>query len=618
MIVTLLGKEPVERISGLFDRLFIDFQGCKCFVVFWCLKCPKNFIEQTKGICGDAACVVTAEQAPLCQIALFLSRLPSFNKDDIACFVSSEIIVKENAFEFITSKMKEYDISCNSIVLTSEGFRFFPHTKCVEGLISEGIHWKKYTESHTDREVHVFSPDFCIFTINVLLKLQRLQDDTALHRNAIWLSFLLSFKLKPPVHIWKIKTSDAIALISDKSGDLLSLIPEDKGRSSIFQQLYSELYDLGWPEGISNPGKTREICTNLSNDESCSSIWHKGFGGVNMPFEPASELDFEAAAAYGVKVIRVGAVCDAKDLIFLLNSESHSVKDDMLHLSKVIPRLRKGLLKANSFGLKVIITMADLPGCPFHSGSSKSFWNSSYCRERVVKFWGFLAKHLSDLKNTVMGYDLINEPYTLEDTDCDFFDEMPMAHTTLLHEFYAKSVQEIRKSDSTVGILLKGLWFASPRAIESIQPIPDPFVFYGFHAYIPPILTLPHAFKFPSQVYPGPVPKWISYQDEKVDVNYEKLHKLLKETVYAWQIHYNVPSRQIVAAEFGISREVEGASLYLSDLIHIFESFEWSWMVFSFRDEEWDSLDYELGTDKSNVLHRSTTDLFLTVAKHFH
>ena len=71
-------------------------------------------------------------------------------------------------------------------------------------------------------------------------------------------------------------------------------------------------------------------------------------------------------------------------------------------------------------------------------------------------------------------------------------------------------------------------------------------------------------------------------------------------------------------AEFGICREVQGAQQYLKDLIEIFRHFEWSWLLFSFRDEEWDALDYELGPSMDNMLDRSPTTLFQMVANHFH
>ena len=105
---------------------------------------------------------------------------------------------------------------------------------------------------------------------------------------------------------------------------------------------------------------------------------------------------------------------------------------------------------------------------------------------------------------------------------------------------------------------------------------------------------------------------------DTVEITSEYLHQLLKKTVHSWQVKHGIPSSRILVAEFGICREVQGAKQYLEDLVSIFRHFKWSWLLFSFRDEEWDALDYELGPDMDNVLNRSASELFRTVADHFH
>ena len=119
---------------------------------------------------------------------------------------------------------------------------------------------------------------------------------------------------------------------------------------------------------------------STTNTEPPLSIWNNGFGGVNMSSEPASEFDFLAASNYGVKVIRVGAVADAEDLNYLLDPHAKNIKDDGNHLRKVLPRLCQAINKAGSHGLKVIITLTDLPGAPFQSEKSSEFWESEKVR----------------------------------------------------------------------------------------------------------------------------------------------------------------------------------------------------------------------------------------------
>ena len=41
---------------------------------------------------------------------------------------------------------------------------------------------------------------------------------------------------------------------------------------------------------------------------------------------------------------------------------------------------------------------------------------------------------------------------------------------------------------------------------------------------------------------------------------------------------------------------VGGAADYLSDLIKIFNQHDWHWAFFTFRQDFWDGMDYEIGT----------------------
>lgn len=348
-----------------------------------------------------------------------------------------------------------------------------------------------------------------------------------------------------------------------------------------------------------------------------------------MCLEPASCFDFAAAASYGVRVIRVGAVQAPKDLAYLLDGKSSSVEDDKAQLLNALPRLRRQLSFAGEHGLKVIITLVDLPGSLFFSFDhdkdngidSKNpllFWQGHEHRSRVARFWGFLAEQLLDLSHLIMGYDLINEPYTPEDRECGFFNTPPTSHRSALNQFYQEAVQEIRRSDKNTAVIIKCTWFAMPTAMNMLEPIDDPNVKYGFHCYIPPPLTLGIRDLGTTRQYPGMILKHdLETSNEQVYIDKEYLHQFLLNHVDAWQRKHGIPSSSMVVTEFGICRGVIGARAYLEDLMDIFTQFGWSWLLFSFRDEQWDAMDYELGECKQNKLYRSPSDLFLCAANHF-
>ena len=53
-----------------------------------------------------------------------------------------------------------------------------------------------------------------------------------------------------------------------------------------------------------------------------------------MLSEPASQLDFAAAASYGVRDIHIRTVADSKDLSYLLDCGASSAEEDEAHLLK--------------------------------------------------------------------------------------------------------------------------------------------------------------------------------------------------------------------------------------------------------------------------------------------
>lgn len=544
-------------------------------------------------------------------ISFSLLTLKEHSPQPVIAVLHCEVGVtfKSSFLSFLYDKCNEYDFYNGQVVLTAVGYKVFPHPKELESF-QNGIHFKSYSEILFDRAVHLLTPSLCLLNVTTLNSIiERGSGYLIKNSNHFWMSFIIASELNGS--IWKLKMSDHICL-SNSSQPNLSL------QDQKFRIFYDTIYSLDWPIGISRPFYVNESKTTPTNTPSVSDIWTRGFGGVNMSSEPASILDFKAIASYGCKVIRIGAVADAKDLNYLLNSSSTSHYEDSQHLNTVLTRLRQALIRIGGCGLKSIITMTDLPGdCTFQSKASNTFWTSAQARERSALFWGQLAKGLSNLsKDLIAGYDLVNEPY--EPMNPGYFDDITGKYASELNHFYSMAHGAIRSHDENVVIILSPLSFASPRAIKCLSPVPDdPNVAYSFHMYAPPNLTL-RSSRDSECCYPGPVRRWPNCKHELIEVTFEFLYDLLKENVHKWQIENNVPSNRILVGEFGISREVKGSQNYLRDLLKIFTEFGWSWLLFSFRDDEWDALDYELGPDINNMLQRSPTELFLTVSGQFH
>lgn len=620
VIITCTDKSSQETLSQTCEAFIQEKRQHDMFIAdiyIWCTQCGPSFVQFAHQL-SDANTGVHSVASNTSFLSDLGSTLPTTlhnNPAELILLVSCGVILRKNWFSFVMDKIDEYE---DAAVLTAFGIRLFPHEKLnnVALEMKEGIHWKLYDSSQADRAVHFFTSEFCCIRVKVISQVAAYQDrfKDLFQLGSLMCSYIIGHDLDQAV--WKIRASEFIDFSNVSSPTFFPCAQSDQ-KSAQCHKLYSYIYECDWPRYISVPLK----CTTKHRNELPCNIWESGFGGINMSSKPASDTDFEAIAAYGAKVIRIGAVCDGNDLAYLLNPLALSCEEDREHFLRVVPQLKTAVLKASQYGLKVIITMTDLPGSKFHSHTNSfgkfPFWESPVNRLRAVKFWGLMAQSMADVSDNILGYDLINEPFTPDDMEINFFGDISMSCKDILNTFYLNALEEIRKYDKTVTVIVKSTCFASPRAINILQPLPDPQVTYAFHMYVPPYLTLYR--KFGTQYsYPGRVPYWRQYPLETVEISKPSLLKLLETTVLKWQEKHSVSSNRILVAEFGICREVNGAQQYLKDAVEIFELYKWSWLLFSFRDEEWDALDYELGPDMKNMLDRSTSQLFMTVAEHFH
>ena len=574
--------------------------GYSLNIILWCTNCSKIYADSNRHILGLR--VIQSGYTFLSSLKSSLNFVMQF-KLVILCKAGVNLA---NCIDTILQKNIEYG---DEVPLSAMGIRLFPHKPLQSGeKLREGVHWKGYDHEKEDRAVHCLTTDLCSFSVEVLKRIATLDFDINIDSafDGMWISFVIGYYLN--LTVWKIKCAE------------VNYIPNLCYNDSIPLPFYNHICKLNWPKGICNPYYRTSKRETTFLQISPEILWKQGFGGINMSIEPASEIDFKAAVAYGVKVIRVGAVCDAKDLNFLLDPASKDEHDDKHHLLLVLPRLKRAIQRATSAGLKVILTMSDLPGCPFCLYADSSFWSSPAHRIRAARFWGVLAEGLVSMKSCIMGYDLINEPYTPKDQDAGYFDDIPFAYKAELQHFYKTALEEIRKHDKDTTVIVTSTYYASPRAIDMLTPLPDSNVAYSVHIYGPPQLTYPRKFQFFKSLslsYPGTVPKWKKRISDKVEINFQYLYTLL-QTVHEWQRKNNIPTHQVLIAEFGASRELPGSQQFLTDLVTIFNMFKWNWLLFSFRDEEWDAMDYELGSDMDNMLDRKADPLFLSVAEYFH
>jgi Cellulase (glycosyl hydrolase family 5)/Glycosyl transferase family 2 len=538
--------------------------------------------------------------------------IASLIRSDFILICDDDVKPLTGYISLFMEKAKEYPDS----VLCCRGHVFKPHVLNEEEpqrFWTDYEHLAFFDESKSDREVHFLHADNCLIPKRLMQKALdhpmeryefRLIDD-------YWLSFVFSHVLKVP--IWKIKATDVLSFAecADDPGIALYHNPRVIEQRTNF---YIHHMRMGWPFGAQSRGiATHEQMAGRCSTGKKSACWDLGFGGVNM-FSETDEADFASARAAGITVVRFGAVGDAQDFRYLMDAEGeHSlVREDTIN------RLAAGIQRAADHGISVIIALGHVPGRIFAQEAEQydfRLWCSPEYGERFAALWGTLARTLRHFEN-VVGYDLLNEPFTPDDVAQGYFDEMPSTYVGTLNEVYRKAITAIREWDSETPIILESTYWASPRTLKFLQTYDDKSIVYSFHMYAPLAYTM-RGMNRSRFAYPGPVKKWPdSKWGDSMYWDRETIRAFL-ELVRQWQLRHQIADRNIFVGECGVSREVAGAERYLFDVLEIFREFKWNWAAFAFRDAEWDAMNYELGTDIQTMLPGQGSAFFDRLTRYF-
>jgi glycosyltransferase involved in cell wall biosynthesis len=545
-----------------------------------------------------------------CVIRLAISSLI---RSDLVLICDDDVKPLPGYISTFINKSKEYGPES---VLCCRGHVFRPHA-----LNEEMPHrfWtdyeflKFYDESKTDRQIHFLHADNCLIPKHLMQKALSYPLERYQYRliDDYWLSFVFSHILKIP--IWKIRADDIFTFTECADDPEIALYHNPKVTE---QRINFYIYHMrkGWPFPVQAQRlEDQPEVRRASNETGKTDYWVRGFGGANM-FSDAAEADFERAAEAGVTVVRFGAVGDAQDFRYLV--DEGGVESVITEQS--LTRLAAGIRRAGDFGMKVIITLGHVPGRIFSLQADNydfRLWCSSACSDSFVTMWGELSKYLRCFDN-VIGYDLINEPFTPDDISPGYFDKMSETYAGTLNSLYERTIQTIRSSDPVTPIILESTYWASPRTLSFLRTYNDPSIVYSFHMYAPPAFTIRwlNSGRF---AYPGPVRNWPDSPYGGIKYwNKEAMRVFLAE-VKNWQNNNNIPNRSVFVGEAGVSREVQGAQRYLLDLLDLFNELEWNWAIYAFRDEEWDAMDYELGTDIRNMFPTESNELFARLKTYF-
>lgn len=356
-------------------------------------------------------------------------------------------------------------------------------------------------------------------------------------------------------------------------------------------------------------------------------FWDTQQKGTNYFNALPSRAWFESAAAANIKFVRLtfekwkGAERD-----FLIgNADEYKgiVESDYQKLISV-------LNIADSLKIKIVLTPISLPGARWVQNNNGikdgRLWKDEKYQNQTCEFWGDLAQRLKN-HPAIVGYNIQNEPHPeIYFGNPSFWkNELNNWYQTVkgtpadLNLFYSKVISAIRKVDAQTPIIIESGLYATPWAFTYLEKINDPNIIYSFHMYEPYHFTTQKINNGQYQ-YPGEIP--IEENGTVFGLNKNSLKEFLNPVV-DWSKKHNVPASRIWVGEFGCSRKTMGAEKYLSDLIEIFNENQWHWSFYSFREDVWDNMDYELGTGNvfwkywtfadEQTLHQHYNELYGTV-----
>lgn len=261
--------------------------------------------------------------------------------------------------------------------------------------------------------------------------------------------------------------------------------------------------------------------------------------------------------------------------------------------------------------LKVLLTTLSLPGARWRqqhgNRNDLRLWTTDSVQGQAAKFWNDLVEIVGG-HDALIGYDILNEPRPealerITDTNDMKYRAWSQAAVDKVEDvnrFYRRVVAAIRAADPVTPIVLESSMDAAADAFEFLQPFDDPSILYSFHFYGPWLYTGPKNANGKYK-YPGPVPADES-DPRTVELWDEARVRKALQGVFDWMKKHAIAPERVIAAEIGCQRRAPGVVQYMEDVVRILEQAQIHWAFYSFREDEWDAMDYELGTSSTNTV----------------
>ena len=268
--------------------------------------------------------------------------------------------------------------------------------------------------------------------------------------------------------------------------------------------------------------------------------------------------------------------------------------------------LRATLDRAHAADVKVVLTPATLPGARNQQYNDDVFddrlWSDRAYWEQSAAFWRDLAAAVKD-HPAIAAYNVLNEPaperrggldeHIDTETSARWYAQQRRGARDL-RAFYQQVVAAIREADAETPIMLDAGFYGAADALEHfVAPLEDERILYAFHMYEPWSATsAPNMRREAPYSYPGAAP----FGGGLVGWDAARVAAYLQRPV-DWADANGVARSRLVAGEFGCMRRWVDCPRYLEDVLSVIDDRHGlHWAFYSFREDVWDGMNYELGT----------------------
>lgn len=331
-------------------------------------------------------------------------------------------------------------------------------------------------------------------------------------------------------------------------------------------------------------------------------FWSTPRGGANSFNKTESVEHLASAKAFGAGFVRVAIdKWKGKGRDFLAGDFDHYnglVNEDAVTLREILDG-------AADNKVKVLLTALGVPGDRWvqHNGNQQDIriWQDKAWWDHAARYWGDIARTYKG-HPAIAGYNVLNEPVPEWKTGIENGPDTPQTRDAWcakvkgtardLNGLYAKIVAAIRAEDKDVPIVLDAGAWAKPMAARCLTPIDDPHVLYAMHMYEPwEFTTAPATGNYPRLAYPATVTIWGQQRELNAATTAAAM-----QPFFDWADAHHIAHNRLLLGEFGCWRQLEGCAAYLKDVLAVAEAQNIHWAFYSWREDGWDAMDYELGS----------------------